>query len=188
MLCCTSMKDPFNIADLHFCCSLVWTDTHFQLFSTPLPLQIPKNLIHECSKFSEVCFRWFSEAFLIKQNIFFGWISKFSTSSVLCVLTCVTEKDDLQSEVPHLACSVYYSALKDLPAMVRLWWNSQEKRVVSTVDKFTSKYVSSVLSAQEIASVQSSTQTFDSMTVRHSAVNSISGFHMLRQTLWNGLC
>ncbi|KAK2823506.1 hypothetical protein Q7C36_020106 [Tachysurus vachellii] len=76
------------------------------------------------------------------------------------------QKDSLQFEVPHLACSVYYSALKDLPAMVRLWWNSQEKRVVSIVDKFTSKYVSSVLSAQEIASVQSSTQTFDSMTVK----------------------
>ncbi|XP_043106094.1 E3 ubiquitin-protein ligase listerin [Puntigrus tetrazona] len=74
--------------------------------------------------------------------------------------------EGLQFEVPHLACSVYYGALKDLPAMVRLWWNSQEKRVFSTVDKFTSKYVSSVLSAQEIASVQSSTQTFENMTVK----------------------
>uniref|UniRef100_A0A4W4E687 E3 ubiquitin-protein ligase listerin n=1 Tax=Electrophorus electricus TaxID=8005 RepID=A0A4W4E687_ELEEL len=72
----------------------------------------------------------------------------------------------VQFEVPHLACSVYYCALKDLPAMVRLWWTSQEKRVFSTVDKFTSKYVSGVLSAQEIASVQSSTQTFQSMTVK----------------------
>uniref|UniRef100_A0A8C1Z7D3 E3 ubiquitin-protein ligase listerin n=1 Tax=Cyprinus carpio TaxID=7962 RepID=A0A8C1Z7D3_CYPCA len=74
--------------------------------------------------------------------------------------------EGLQFEVPHLACSVYYGALKDLPAMVRLWWNSQEKRVFSTVDKFTSKYVSGVLSAQEIASVQSSTQTFENMTVK----------------------
>uniref|UniRef100_A0A673KJA5 E3 ubiquitin-protein ligase listerin n=1 Tax=Sinocyclocheilus rhinocerous TaxID=307959 RepID=A0A673KJA5_9TELE len=74
--------------------------------------------------------------------------------------------DGLQFEVPHLACSVYYGALKDLPAMVRLWWNSQEKRVFSTVDKFTSKYVSGVLSAQEIASVQSSTQTFENMMVK----------------------
>uniref|UniRef100_A0A8B9HBH6 E3 ubiquitin-protein ligase listerin n=1 Tax=Astyanax mexicanus TaxID=7994 RepID=A0A8B9HBH6_ASTMX len=72
----------------------------------------------------------------------------------------------LQCEVPHLACSVYYGALKDLPAMVRLWWNSQEKRVFSAVDKFTSKFVSSVLSLQEISSVQSSTQTFESMTVK----------------------
>lgn len=78
---------------------------------------------------------------------------------------CVLETEGLQFEVPHLACSVYYGALKDLPAMVRLWWNSQEKRVFSTVDKFTSKYVSGVLSAQEIASVQSSTQTFENMMV-----------------------
>ncbi|XP_072514427.1 E3 ubiquitin-protein ligase listerin [Salminus brasiliensis] len=76
------------------------------------------------------------------------------------------QNEDLQCEVPHLACSVYYGALKDLPAMVRLWWNSQEKRVFSAVDKFTSKFVSSVLSSQEISSVQSSTQTFDSMTVK----------------------
>lgn len=49
--------------------------------------------------------------------------------------------------------------------MVRLWWNSCEKRVFNVVDKFTSKYVSSVLSAQEIASVQTSTQLFNGMTV-----------------------
>ncbi len=85
--------------------------------------------------------------------------------SCVSVCVCFLETEGLQFEVPHLACSVYYGALKDLPAMVRLWWNSQEKRVFSTVDKFTSKYVSSVLSAQEIASVQSSTQTFENMMV-----------------------
>ncbi|XP_018611051.1 E3 ubiquitin-protein ligase listerin isoform X2 [Scleropages formosus] len=74
--------------------------------------------------------------------------------------------DWLEREVPHLACSVYYSALKDLPAMIRLWWNGQEKRVSSTVEKFTSKYVSGMLSSQEIASVQASTQSFESMTVK----------------------
>lgn len=50
--------------------------------------------------------------------------------------------------------------------MVRLWWNSCEKRVFNVVDKFTSKYVSSVLSSQEISSVQTSTQLFNGMTVR----------------------
>lgn len=49
--------------------------------------------------------------------------------------------------------------------MVRLWWNSSEKRVFNVVDRFTSKYVSSVLSLQEIASVQTSTQLFSGMTV-----------------------
>uniref|UniRef100_A0A673AQT4 E3 ubiquitin-protein ligase listerin n=1 Tax=Sphaeramia orbicularis TaxID=375764 RepID=A0A673AQT4_9TELE len=69
-------------------------------------------------------------------------------------------------ELPHLACSVYYSTVQDLPAMVRLWWNSQEKRVSAAVEKFTIKYVSPILSAQEISSVHSSTQMFDSMTVK----------------------
>uniref|UniRef100_A0AAQ5Y5S5 E3 ubiquitin-protein ligase listerin n=1 Tax=Amphiprion ocellaris TaxID=80972 RepID=A0AAQ5Y5S5_AMPOC len=68
--------------------------------------------------------------------------------------------------LPHLACSVYYSTVQDLPAMVRLWWNSQEKRVSAAVEKFTIKYVSPVLSAQEISSVHTSTQMFDSMTVK----------------------
>lgn len=49
--------------------------------------------------------------------------------------------------------------------MVRLWWNSSEKRVFNIVDRFTSKYVSSVLSLQEISAVQTSTQLFNGMTV-----------------------
>lgn len=69
-------------------------------------------------------------------------------------------------ELPHLACSVYYSTLQDMPAMVRLWWNSQEKRVSAAVEKFTIKHVSPVLSSQEISSVHSSTQMFDNMTVK----------------------
>ncbi|KAG8590866.1 hypothetical protein GDO81_006944 [Engystomops pustulosus] len=72
----------------------------------------------------------------------------------------------LQSEIPHLACCVYHITLKDLPAMVRLWWNGCEKRIFSVVDKFTTKYVSGVLSSQEISAVQCSTQMFDGMTVK----------------------
>lgn len=71
----------------------------------------------------------------------------------------------MKCELPHLACSVYYSTLQDLPAMVRLWWNSQEKRVSTVVERFTMKYISPVLSAQEISFVHCSTQIFDSMTV-----------------------
>ncbi|XP_041864209.1 E3 ubiquitin-protein ligase listerin [Melanotaenia boesemani] len=78
----------------------------------------------------------------------------------------VDKRDGVEWELPHLACSVYYSTVQDLPAMVRLWWNSQEKRVSAAVEKFTIKYVSPVLSAQEISSVQTSTQMFDSMTVK----------------------
>ncbi|XP_054482407.1 E3 ubiquitin-protein ligase listerin [Anoplopoma fimbria] len=78
----------------------------------------------------------------------------------------VQNSESVEWELPHLACSVYYSTVQDLPAMVRLWWNSQEKRVSAAVEKFTIKYVSPVLSAQEISSVHSSTQMFESMTVK----------------------
>ncbi|XP_077403469.1 E3 ubiquitin-protein ligase listerin [Vanacampus margaritifer] len=78
----------------------------------------------------------------------------------------VDKRDDIELELPHLACSVCYDTVQDLPAMVRLWWNSQEKRVSATVEKFTTKYVSPVLSAQEISSVHSSTQMFENMTVK----------------------
>lgn len=78
----------------------------------------------------------------------------------------VDKSHSAEWELPHLACSVFYSTLQDLPAMVRLWWNSQEKRVSATVEKFTIKHASPVLSAQEISSVHSSTQMFDNMTVK----------------------
>uniref|UniRef100_A0A2R8N1H3 E3 ubiquitin-protein ligase listerin n=1 Tax=Callithrix jacchus TaxID=9483 RepID=A0A2R8N1H3_CALJA len=76
----------------------------------------------------------------------------------------IRETATLPYHIPHLACSVYHMTLKDLPAMVRLWWNSSEKRVFNIVDRFTSKYVSNVLSFQEISSVQTSTQLFNGMT------------------------
>ncbi|XP_053312775.1 E3 ubiquitin-protein ligase listerin [Spea bombifrons] len=81
---------------------------------------------------------------------------------------CLTVKGstNLQYEILHLACCVYRMTLKDLPAMVRLWWNGCEKRIFGVVDKFTTRYVSGVLSTQEIMSVQSSTQVFDGMTVK----------------------
>ncbi|XP_049597872.1 E3 ubiquitin-protein ligase listerin [Syngnathus scovelli] len=82
------------------------------------------------------------------------------------ITLAVDQNDHIERELPHLACSVYYGAVQDLPAMVRLWWNSQEKRVSGTVEKFTTKYVSPVLSAQEISSVHSSTQLFENMTVK----------------------
>lgn len=78
----------------------------------------------------------------------------------------VDKSESVEWELPHLACSVYYNTVQDLPAMVRLWWNSQEKRVSAAVEKFTTKYVSPVLSAQEISSVHSSPQIFENMTVK----------------------
>lgn len=74
---------------------------------------------------------------------------------------------------------MYYSTVQDLPAMVRLWWNGQEKRVSAAVEKFTIRYISPVLSAQEISSVHSSTQMFDSMTVSCQTLCVCRGVYLL---------
>lgn len=86
------------------------------------------------------------------------------TVTPVCLLRPSESQSD-EWELPHLACSVYYNTVQDLPAMVRLWWNSQEKRVSATVEKFTTKYVSPVLAAQEISSVHGSPHIFENMTV-----------------------
>ncbi|KAI8498346.1 listerin E3 ubiquitin protein ligase 1 [Branchiostoma belcheri] len=69
-------------------------------------------------------------------------------------------------ELQHLACTVYYNTLEDLPAMVRQWWNSQDKRVSTLVERLTSKFVSPVLCSAEIQAVQNTQHSFDNMTVK----------------------
>lgn len=95
----------------------------------------------------------------MKLQHFLNWLYFYIFS------ICPIDTLAMSSHIPHLACTVYCMTLKDLPAMVRLWWNSCEKRVFNIVDKFTSKYVSGILSSQEISSVQTSTQLFNGMTV-----------------------
>ncbi|XP_072178286.1 E3 ubiquitin-protein ligase listerin-like [Diadema setosum] len=69
-------------------------------------------------------------------------------------------------EVQHLACSVYYSILKNVPAIARMWWNQQDRRLAPYVDKFTTKYVSPLLCAEEIQSVQESSLEAENLVVK----------------------
>jgi len=69
-------------------------------------------------------------------------------------------------ELQHLACQVYFKAVKKLPAMVRQWWNNQDKHMLALVERITSKYVSVILTIEELQSVQNSVKNFDTMTVR----------------------
>ena len=56
---------------------------------------------------------------------------------VICCQICVDISGDNSSlELQHLACTVYHRALQDLPAIVRQWWNAQDKRVAGIVDKY----------------------------------------------------
>ncbi|XP_041462561.1 E3 ubiquitin-protein ligase listerin-like [Lytechinus variegatus] len=70
------------------------------------------------------------------------------------------------NEVQHLACSVFFSLLQDVPAIARQWWTLQDRRIAPYVDRFTTKFVSPLLCAEEIRSVQENPSTAENMTVK----------------------
>ena len=37
-------------------------------------------------------------------------------------------------ELGHLACSVYMWTLQDLPAIIRQWWNDQDKQTAAIIE------------------------------------------------------
>ena len=41
----------------------------------------------------------------------------------------------VEGELQHVACSVYRCALRVLPAVLRQWWNNQDKRTAAIVDR-----------------------------------------------------
>ncbi len=65
----------------------------------------------------------------------------------------------------ELAASVYFGLLRDLPALVRSWWSSVDKRTSIFVEKFTTNEVSPVLWAEEAQRISSS-KNYDNMTTR----------------------
>ena len=48
---------------------------------------------------------------------------------------CLSAGDMCVDELAHMACAVYFHVLEDLPAIMRQWWNSQDKRVAGIVDR-----------------------------------------------------
>ncbi|KAH8020974.1 hypothetical protein HPB51_011030 [Rhipicephalus microplus] len=69
-------------------------------------------------------------------------------------------------KLQHIACQVYLDTICKLPALVRAWWNSQNKRVMDHVEKFTSSHVTSVISSREIQAVQNADVSLENMTVK----------------------
>ncbi|EEC09590.1 conserved hypothetical protein [Ixodes scapularis] len=70
------------------------------------------------------------------------------------------------AKLQHVACRVYLDTICKLPALVRSWWSSQNKRIMDHVEKFTSRHVTGVISSMEIQAVQSADVTFENMTVK----------------------
>ena len=74
-------------------------------------------------------------------------------------------------ELSALACGVYLGMMKQLPAMVRQWFNAAaDKRTADEVESFTAKYVTPTLWAEESENINSSKTAFDNMTVRVRAI------------------
>ncbi len=77
-------------------------------------------------------------------------------NEVTSQLDSTTDESFQNRFVQMYACRVYKQALKSVPAMIRDWWNIQQKRVADQVDKYTIKYVSIVLLEEEIREINRS--------------------------------
>ncbi|KAH9381898.1 hypothetical protein HPB48_015382 [Haemaphysalis longicornis] len=76
------------------------------------------------------------------------------------------EEDFSSAKLQHIACQVYLDAICKLPALVRAWWGSQNKRIMDHVEKFTAHHVTGVISSREIQAVLNADRTLENMTVR----------------------
>lgn len=71
-----------------------------------------------------------------------------------------------QRTIQQLACGLFYSLLQWMPAIVRQWWNSVDKRQSAIVDKFTTSHITPQLCQREMQLVQNSSIRFDNMQVK----------------------
>ena len=65
-----------------------------------------------------------------------------------------------------LASSVFYRLLKHLPAMLRSYWNSMEKKHAALVEKFTMANATPVLWREEVDRITTRKADFDNMVVK----------------------
>ncbi|RWS24942.1 E3 ubiquitin-protein ligase listerin-like protein, partial [Leptotrombidium deliense] len=70
-------------------------------------------------------------------------------------------------EVQHVACQLFLTSLKTMPASVRLWVGSQDKRIVDVVNNFTTMNVSQYMSSEEFLAIQNrDLSSFKNMTIK----------------------
>ncbi|GFQ68562.1 e3 ubiquitin-protein ligase listerin [Trichonephila clavata] len=69
-------------------------------------------------------------------------------------------------EIQSIACYVFSTALRTVPASIRTWWNNLDRKSADTVNNFTSKYVSGLLSTLEIQAVHEQEKQFENLMVQ----------------------
>lgn len=69
-------------------------------------------------------------------------------------------------EIQSIACYVFATALRTVPASIRTWWSNLDRISADIINKFTSKYVSGLLSTLEIQAVHEQEKQFENLMVR----------------------
>ncbi|KAK6175849.1 hypothetical protein SNE40_014229 [Patella caerulea] len=69
-------------------------------------------------------------------------------------------------DVQQQAYSLLYQCFETTPALVRQWWMDLDRKTSLYVDKFTSKYVSPLLCANEISMVRPSSEDLEGITIK----------------------
>ena len=102
---------------------------------------------------------------IVSQNLN---LFDYSPRNALCNdewnLFTKTDFDFNSFYIEKFSCDLYKHALKLIPALIRDWWNRQGKRISDYVDRFTSKYVSPVLIANEMKQINSNSNSNISST------------------------
>ncbi|KAF8788558.1 E3 ubiquitin-protein ligase listerin like protein [Argiope bruennichi] len=69
-------------------------------------------------------------------------------------------------EIQSIACYVFATALRTVPASIRQWWNNLDRKSADIVNAFTSKYVSGLLCTAEIQAVHENEKQFENLMVQ----------------------
>jgi hypothetical protein len=100
-----------------------------------------------------------------------SWDSLPSTGHVNFWQWTQPEANKAADLVEHLSCHVYFRCLQQLPALVRQWYSSADKKTSLAVEMFTSQFISPLIAQQELTAIQECNYKSDNMQirVRHSA-------------------
>ncbi|KAK5649826.1 hypothetical protein RI129_000855 [Pyrocoelia pectoralis] len=76
--------------------------------------------------------------------------------------------------IEHMVCWCYFSALSQLPALVRQWWSQKEPRISQIVEKVTATFISPQLCSREFGEIIKNETKFKNMVIKvHPSVREV---------------
>ena len=103
---------------------------------------MPTDPSAAASKRSKTCKSLFAEITDL-AGTGWNWITSIRrhlcfSSFDLLTLSLVSDSSD-EFGLKHLACNIYYEVLRHLPAVVRNWFNNQDRRAAAAIDRYFNK-------------------------------------------------